>query len=248
MSHELSCARRSNWPKPACAAIAADRSVAWSSTRENRRPRRQPRHLDQRPDRARRGTAIRDACATLQTFQLTDCELYTSCEPCPIASPRFTGRAFRRCSTATRAPTRPHRLRRRFHLPADSPVPEQRTVAMQPLLHDEAKVAFAEWARRRTKCGIEPARARGAQKRFWRSRGRPSLSGHGPPLALPWCASGSSADCRSHLVVSSIRADDPPKTPSADAKPSAVEKRSLRSRHDSPPDLIRPGRNFRPAK
>jgi guanine deaminase len=29
-------------------------------------------------------TAIRDACTHLKTFQLTDCELYTSCEPCPM--------------------------------------------------------------------------------------------------------------------------------------------------------------------
>src|SRR5687767_892867 len=28
--------------------------------------------------------AIRDACRNLQTFQLTDCEIYTSCEPCPM--------------------------------------------------------------------------------------------------------------------------------------------------------------------
>jgi len=28
--------------------------------------------------------AIRDACNKLQTFQLTDCEVYTSCEPCPM--------------------------------------------------------------------------------------------------------------------------------------------------------------------
>ena len=28
--------------------------------------------------------AIRRACAALGTFQLTDCELYTSCEPCPM--------------------------------------------------------------------------------------------------------------------------------------------------------------------
>src|SRR3979490_165617 len=28
--------------------------------------------------------AIRDACANLETFQLDDCELYTSCEPCPM--------------------------------------------------------------------------------------------------------------------------------------------------------------------
>ena len=28
--------------------------------------------------------AIRDACQTLQSFQLDGCELYTSCEPCPM--------------------------------------------------------------------------------------------------------------------------------------------------------------------
>ncbi|MEO6488578.1 MAG: nucleoside deaminase [Ferruginibacter sp.] len=28
--------------------------------------------------------AIRDACKNLQTFQLDGCEVYTSCEPCPM--------------------------------------------------------------------------------------------------------------------------------------------------------------------
>ena len=28
--------------------------------------------------------AIREACRVLGTFQLTDCEIYTSCEPCPM--------------------------------------------------------------------------------------------------------------------------------------------------------------------
>lgn len=28
--------------------------------------------------------AIRAACAKLRTFELRDCELYTSCEPCPM--------------------------------------------------------------------------------------------------------------------------------------------------------------------
>lgn len=28
--------------------------------------------------------AIRDACANLGSFQLDDCEIYTSCEPCPM--------------------------------------------------------------------------------------------------------------------------------------------------------------------
>jgi guanine deaminase len=29
-------------------------------------------------------TAIRDACRNLGTYQLTGCDLYTSCEPCPM--------------------------------------------------------------------------------------------------------------------------------------------------------------------
>ena len=29
-------------------------------------------------------TAIRDACRNLNTFELIGCELYTSCEPCPM--------------------------------------------------------------------------------------------------------------------------------------------------------------------
>ncbi len=28
--------------------------------------------------------AIRDACSNLNSFQLTDCEIFTSCEPCPM--------------------------------------------------------------------------------------------------------------------------------------------------------------------
>ncbi|SER44030.1 guanine deaminase [Gracilibacillus ureilyticus] len=29
-------------------------------------------------------TAIRNACSKLNDYQLTDCEIYTSCEPCPM--------------------------------------------------------------------------------------------------------------------------------------------------------------------
>lgn len=29
-------------------------------------------------------TAIRDACKNLNSFQLNECEVYTSCEPCPM--------------------------------------------------------------------------------------------------------------------------------------------------------------------
>ena len=35
--------------------------------------------------------AIRRACAALGTFQLSGCELYTSCEPCPMCLAQFIG-------------------------------------------------------------------------------------------------------------------------------------------------------------
>jgi guanine deaminase len=97
-------------------------------------------------------TAIRDACATLQTFQLTDCELYTSCEPCPMC---LAAIYWARIPTVFYGNTRADAAAIGFdddfiyrQIPLS---PEQRTVAMQPLLHDEAKVAFAEWAAKKDK-------------------------------------------------------------------------------------------------
>ncbi len=51
--------------------------------------------------------AIRAACQALKSFQLTDCDLYTSCEPCPCVSERFTGRGRRECTTPGRHATQP---------------------------------------------------------------------------------------------------------------------------------------------
>ena len=94
-------------------------------------------------------TAIRDACATLQTFQLTDCELYTSCEPCPMC---LAAIYWARIPTVFYGNTRADAAAIGFDdafIYQQIPLPpEQRTVAMQPLLHDEAKVAFSEWAKK----------------------------------------------------------------------------------------------------
>jgi tRNA(Arg) A34 adenosine deaminase TadA len=35
--------------------------------------------------------AIRQACSKLGTYQLKDCVIYTSCEPCPMCPVLFTG-------------------------------------------------------------------------------------------------------------------------------------------------------------
>ena len=40
--------------------------------------------LDNDPTAHAEVSAIRDACKNLKTFDLTGCELYTSCEPCPM--------------------------------------------------------------------------------------------------------------------------------------------------------------------
>lgn len=40
--------------------------------------------LTQDPTAHAEVVAIRNACKTLQSFQLTGCDIYTSCEPCPM--------------------------------------------------------------------------------------------------------------------------------------------------------------------
>ena len=40
--------------------------------------------LDNDPTAHAEVVAIRQACQRLETFDLSDCELYTSCEPCPM--------------------------------------------------------------------------------------------------------------------------------------------------------------------
>jgi tRNA(Arg) A34 adenosine deaminase TadA len=93
--------------------------------------------------------AIRDACRALGTFQLADCELYSSCEPCPMC---LAAIYWARIPTVFYGNTRADAaaigfdddfIYRQIPLP-----PEQRRVAMTPLLHAEAQAAFQAWAAR----------------------------------------------------------------------------------------------------
>ncbi len=91
-------------------------------------------------------TAIRAACASLQTFQLDDCELYTSCEPCPMClAAVYWARIPRLFYGNTRADAAAIGFDDDFIYQQIPLPPEQRAIAMQPLLRDEAQVAFKEW-------------------------------------------------------------------------------------------------------
>lgn len=90
--------------------------------------------------------AIRDACRRLATFQLADCTLYASCEPCPMClSAVYWARIPEVYFAGTRADAAAIGFDDAFiyrQIPLDL---EKRTVRMHPLLQDEAQAAFREW-------------------------------------------------------------------------------------------------------
>ena len=96
--------------------------------------------------------AIRDACANLETFQLDDCELYTSCEPCPMC---LSAIYWARIPTIYYGNTRTDAAAIGFDddfIYQQVPLPpEQRTVEMTLFLRDEAQGAFQEWAKKTDK-------------------------------------------------------------------------------------------------
>jgi tRNA(Arg) A34 adenosine deaminase TadA len=91
-------------------------------------------------------SAIRAACGRLGTFRLDDCELYTSCEPCPMClAAIYWARIPRVVFGNTRADAAAigfddESIYRELALP-----PTRRALALQPLLRDEAQATFRAW-------------------------------------------------------------------------------------------------------
>jgi len=91
-------------------------------------------------------TAIREACAKLKTFQLADCELYTSCEPCPMClAAIYWARIPRMYYGNTRADAAAIGFDDDFIYQQIPLPPEKRALGMESLLRDEAQAAFREW-------------------------------------------------------------------------------------------------------
>ncbi len=90
--------------------------------------------------------AIRNACRQLKTFQLDDCELYTSCEPCPMCLSAVYWARLKRVyygntrKDAARIAFDDDFIYREVSLPICS-----RKIPMKQLLREEALAAFVEW-------------------------------------------------------------------------------------------------------
>ncbi len=93
--------------------------------------------------------AIRGACKRLKTFQLDGCDLYTSCEPCPMCLSAIYWAHLRHVYYAN---TRKDAAKIDFdddfiYHEVALPI-RRRQVGMKQLLREEALVAFAEWQRK----------------------------------------------------------------------------------------------------
>src|SRR6267142_5172779 len=96
--------------------------------------------------------SIRDACQRLKTFDLDECELYTSCEPCPMCLSAIYWARIRKVFYAN---TRKDAANIAFdddfiYREVALPI-RKRQLVMKPLLRKEALAAFLEWDRKADK-------------------------------------------------------------------------------------------------
>jgi guanine deaminase len=90
--------------------------------------------------------AIRDACKNLNTFQLGDCEIYCSCEPCPMClGAIFWARPVKIYYAATKAEASDAGFDDSFIYKQIDILPEQRSIPFLHVENDKGNRPFEEW-------------------------------------------------------------------------------------------------------
>lgn len=93
--------------------------------------------------------AIRRACQKLNTFQLDDCEIYTSCEPCPMClGAIYWARLKRMYFANTRAEAATIGFDDAFIYDEIGIAPEARKIPGTKLAHPDMQIAFDEWVKK----------------------------------------------------------------------------------------------------
>ena len=96
--------------------------------------------------------AIRAACRALGTFQLTDCELYTTCEPCPMClGAIYWARPARVFYGGVAADAADAGFDDAFIYEELQRPPESRRIPMTQLMREESLAIFAAWKRQPNK-------------------------------------------------------------------------------------------------
>ncbi|MBV9761241.1 MAG: nucleoside deaminase [Acidobacteriaceae bacterium] len=92
--------------------------------------------------------AIRNACRELATFQLTGCELYTSCEPCPMClGAIYWARPERFYFACNREDARECGFDDALIYEELGRLPGERAIQGRLLLREDGLAAFEEWRR-----------------------------------------------------------------------------------------------------
>ena len=90
--------------------------------------------------------AIRNACKKLNTFNLSNCSLYSSCEPCPMCmSAIYWSRIGKVYYANTRDDAKKIEFDDSFIYSEISKENKDRSILMEQILRDEALEAFEIW-------------------------------------------------------------------------------------------------------
>jgi len=96
--------------------------------------------------------AIRSACKNLNTFILEGCDIYTSCEPCPMClSAIYWARISNIYYANTREDAAALGFDDEFLYEEIKKSVDQRKIPMKQLLRDEANIVFKEWQNKEDK-------------------------------------------------------------------------------------------------